>query len=246
MNKVRVLLALAMIAGLLLVVALPSYAVNPDHGRAKDKDKPANHQNQPKHDKGGQQSPDATAEGMAVICHKPLTPAEQTLQVAESAVPGHLGHGDAMGPCLEVTPSATPTDTVPITNTDTITLCHKPGTPAEKVLVLPASAGPGHLRHGDYMGPCEAITPTVTPTATITPTVTPTATAGVALTNTEVITICHKPGTMAEQTLVVDAPAWPAHERHGDELGGCLEAPGGDDTAAAAEADYPRQAGNKR
>jgi len=34
------------------------------------------------------------------ICHKPGTPAEQTMQVPQSAVPGHLGHGDVLGPCL--------------------------------------------------------------------------------------------------------------------------------------------------
>jgi hypothetical protein len=34
------------------------------------------------------------------VCHKPGTPAQKTLLVAQSAVPGHLGHGDALGPCL--------------------------------------------------------------------------------------------------------------------------------------------------
>lgn len=33
------------------------------------------------------------------ICHKPGTPAEQTKEVPESAVPGHLGHGDTLGAC---------------------------------------------------------------------------------------------------------------------------------------------------
>jgi len=33
------------------------------------------------------------------ICHKPGTPAEKTKQVPESAVPGHLGHGDTEGEC---------------------------------------------------------------------------------------------------------------------------------------------------
>ena len=35
-----------------------------------------------------------------------------------------------------------------------VTICHKPGTPAEKTLTLPASALGGHLGHGDTMGPC--------------------------------------------------------------------------------------------
>ena len=38
------------------------------------------------------------------------------------------------------------------------------------------------------------------------------------------VTICHKPGTPAEQTKEVDAPAVPAHLAHGDTLGAC-EAP---------------------
>jgi hypothetical protein len=33
------------------------------------------------------------------ICHKPGTPAEQELVVDDDAVPGHLGHGDTLGPC---------------------------------------------------------------------------------------------------------------------------------------------------
>jgi hypothetical protein len=33
------------------------------------------------------------------ICHKPGTPAEQTLNVSVNAVSGHLGHGDFVGTC---------------------------------------------------------------------------------------------------------------------------------------------------
>ena len=33
------------------------------------------------------------------ICHKPGTPAEQTLTVADAALPAHLGHGDRLGAC---------------------------------------------------------------------------------------------------------------------------------------------------
>ena len=36
------------------------------------------------------------------ICHKPGTPAEQTKQVPQSAVSGHLGHGDFIGTCEDV------------------------------------------------------------------------------------------------------------------------------------------------
>jgi hypothetical protein len=60
----------------------------------------------------------------ATICHKPGTPAEQTLVVDDNAVPGHLGHGDFEGPCAKVTPPtpegpaaapAAPSAPVPVT-----------------------------------------------------------------------------------------------------------------------------------
>ncbi|MFA6523773.1 MAG: prepilin-type N-terminal cleavage/methylation domain-containing protein [Candidatus Peribacteraceae bacterium] len=34
-------------------------------------------------------------------------------------------------------------------------------------------------------------------------------------------TICHKPGTHAEQTMAVQPTAWSAHQRHGDTVGAC-------------------------
>lgn len=37
----------------------------------------------------------------------------------------------------------------------TVTICHKPGTPAQKTLVIPVQALAGHLGHGDRIGPCE-------------------------------------------------------------------------------------------
>ena len=33
-------------------------------------------------------------------------------------------------------------------------ICHKPGTPAEKELMVPADAVAGHLAHGDRLGSC--------------------------------------------------------------------------------------------
>lgn len=35
---------------------------------------------------------------------------------------------------------------------DKFAVCHKPGTPAEKVLWVPWYAVPGHLIHGDVLG----------------------------------------------------------------------------------------------
>lgn len=42
------------------------------------------------------------------VCHKPGSPAEKSLTVDESAVPGHLGHGDYLGECVTA-PSPSPT-----------------------------------------------------------------------------------------------------------------------------------------
>lgn len=52
------------------------------------------------------------------ICHKPGTPAQQTLVVDDDSVEltGHLGHGDTLGPCEElppVEPPVTPPTTPP-------------------------------------------------------------------------------------------------------------------------------------
>lgn len=34
-----------------------------------------------------------------MICHRPSTPAEQTMRANTSALDRHLAHGDTMGPC---------------------------------------------------------------------------------------------------------------------------------------------------
>lgn len=49
---------------------------------------------------------------------------------------------------------------------DPVTICHKPGTPAEKTLAVDSAALRGHLAHGDYLGPCEP-KPTPTPVWTV-------------------------------------------------------------------------------
>jgi Concanavalin A-like lectin/glucanases superfamily len=36
-----------------------------------------------------------------------------------------------------------------------LTICHRPGTPAQNTLVIPTHALAGHLSHGDAMGPCQ-------------------------------------------------------------------------------------------
>ncbi len=46
-----------------------------------------------------------------------------------------------------------------------VTLCHSPGTPAEKTLTLPRPAAEAHLRHGDRLGSCESGVPCAAPPA---------------------------------------------------------------------------------
>lgn len=206
--KVRVALSLVLILGLLLAAALPAYAGKGGNGKDKDKDK-----NPPAHSQGKPEKEKAKPE-------KDKAP--------QGSNNGKKNQAVSDDPAIE--PTSVPTDTEPITTTATITLCHKPGTPAEKTLVLPAAAGPGHLRHGDYVGECLDIAPTPVPTDTepITDTVTAT------------VTLCHKPGTPAEKTLVLPASAEAGHMGHGDELGECP------DDAPVADSANPKLGTQKR
>jgi fibro-slime domain-containing protein len=45
------------------------------------------------------------ADPKVTICHKPAGEAEQTMDVPESALAGHLGHGDTLGVCVEAGPT---------------------------------------------------------------------------------------------------------------------------------------------
>ena len=40
-----------------------------------------------------------------------------------------------------------------------VTICHKPGTPAEQTLEVAQAAEQAHLNHGDFIGSCEAPPP---------------------------------------------------------------------------------------
>ncbi|MFC2015641.1 hypothetical protein ACFLUM_01775 [Chloroflexota bacterium] len=86
------------------------------------------------------------------ICHKPGTEAEGTLNVSVAALEAHLAHGDYAGPCSGESPEEAQ---VPGTAAEKITLCHKPGTPAERTMQVPTEAVPAHLAHGDYIGECD-------------------------------------------------------------------------------------------
>lgn len=149
---------------------------------------------------------------------------------------------ETITPTPTVTPTETITPTPTMTSTETppgmVIICHKPGTPAEQTKIIPVQALGGHLGHGDYIGACISVTPTITPTETITPTPTitptetitptPTITPTETVTPTEtpepptsMVTICHKPGTPAQQTMTLPASAVPGHLGHGDTEGPC-------------------------
>jgi hypothetical protein len=59
------------------------------------------------------------------ICHKPGTPEEKTKEVPQSAVDGHLGHGDNLGPCetTTTTTTAAPTTTSTTSTSTTTPMC---------------------------------------------------------------------------------------------------------------------------
>src|SRR5690606_12583475 len=88
MKNTTITLAAAAVAGLLTVTAAPAVA-------------------------GGHGNKPAKVE----LCHKPGAPAEKTLKVPPSAVPGHLGHGDYLGACE---PTSEPT-TEPTTDPEPTT-----------------------------------------------------------------------------------------------------------------------------
>jgi hypothetical protein len=62
--------------------------------------------------------------------------------------------------------------------------------------------------------------------------------APAAMAGGEKVTICHKPGTKAEGTLVVAAPAVDAHLAHGDALGDCGGSPPVDGCIALGDPEY--------
>ena len=72
-----------------------------------------------------------------------------------------------------------------------VTICHKPGTPAEKTMEVPQSAVDGHLGHGDHPGPCE----TTTTTTTAAPTTSTTSTTETPTTSTSTSTSTTTPTT---------------------------------------------------
>jgi len=78
---------------------------------------------------------------------------EEARQQERSAMPGICVQG---GIRASSTPSDPPGTAEPTATVDSVTICHKPGTPAEETMTLPNEAIPGHIEHGDYLGACGA------------------------------------------------------------------------------------------
>jgi hypothetical protein len=229
MKRLGTLLAIAIVLSLLVAATVPVGAGKPDQppGQAKEKEK--GEKAPPGQQKKGDQEPSRgpkpaaddpepdgevdEAQEKVVICHK----GKKTLVVAKSAVAAHMAHGDTAGPCPgmltppEVAPSEPISPTLIPSGTVKITICHKPGTPAEHTLVVAAPAWKAHQAHGDYIGPCEPPSEPISPTLVPSPTV--------------MVTICHKYGSRAEKTMQVPESAVPGHQRHGDFIGSCDEPP---------------------
>ena len=123
------------------------------------------------------------------------------------------------------------------------TICHKGHT-----ITVAAPALAAHERHGDTEGDCpedvgipddpEDTTPddpedTVPDTTTPETTTPETTTPETPVDGQEEVTFCHK-----GHTITVGAPAVPAHERHGDDVGGaCSDEEGAGDGAENGEVD---------
>lgn len=104
--------------------------------------------------------------------------------VAAAIAGGDYGHPSTISTIISTITNTTGGGHTPVT------ICHKPGTPAEMTLVVDDDAVPGHLGHGDYLGECQTET---TPTDT-NPT-TPTETIPTTPTETTPTTPQQPPGT---------------------------------------------------
>ena len=109
MKAFRLLGIVAIVLSLLVATAVQADAYK-DKPPEKEKPTKGAPEERPKPKKTKTPKPKDTPEPVdpvtekVVICHKPSTPAQKTLSVPESALSGHLGHGDSLGPCLELAP----------------------------------------------------------------------------------------------------------------------------------------------
>jgi hypothetical protein len=78
------------------LICLAGVSLSTDESAAKPQQRRAQHEGN-----GRKRGNDKKAKKNAnlALCHQPGTPAEKTILVAPDAVPGHLRHGDTLGPC---------------------------------------------------------------------------------------------------------------------------------------------------
>jgi hypothetical protein len=81
-----------------------------------------------------------------IICHKPETPDEKTIEVSQSAVASHVRHGDRLGPCgtTTTTTTAAPTTTSTTSTTETPTTSTSTSTTSTSTtpMCIPLGSGP--------------------------------------------------------------------------------------------------------
>ena len=108
------------------------------------------------------------SETKVLVCHVPSGNPENahTIEVAESAVPAHLAHGDTEGACEgDAVPGDDGSDGESEDDEDDeakVVMCHVPSGNPENVHTIEVgeSAVPAHLAHGDTEGACPEETPT--------------------------------------------------------------------------------------
>lgn len=79
--------------------------------------------------------------------------------------------------CGKASTNTTPSARAALMKNTRVTICHKPGTPAQMTKSVPQRALGGHLGHGDYLGPCTPVPQIVLPTLPPQQQVTTTSTA---------------------------------------------------------------------
>ena len=118
---------------------------------------------------------------------------------------------------------------------DTLSICHRPGTLQEQTMMIIDSAWPIHQGHGDTLGPCAGASSSSAASTSSTSNGQSSSGAGSSSStgggggaSSSVpggFTVCHKPGTFAEQTMTMVQSAWNGHQKHGDVAGSCAGTP---------------------
>lgn len=112
---------------------------------------------------------------------------------------------------------------------DTITICHVPGTARQQTMTIVDSSWPSYQSKGDTLGACPGSSSSAQSSfalssssgMSVSSSSMSASSSGTASSGGSQITICHKPGTAAQQTFTVQQSAWSGHQKHGDTMGAC-------------------------